>query len=601
MSVFQGNRYSFKRAEHWRAGAFDNFEVVGNELKAPLALGFVPVPGTDGNESDAIPAFDPCGHLHWLRPRTGELVRHHDFGNELVGCLVEAQYGRALIFGAQRIWVLKENAVQRYASTTQLLGGIGMSRGHRVAAIASDGGDGLWTLEFHQHGAALHCYDGFGCPCGPNVPLKDVHKHATIAASPDGRHVVVLTADTKVSGVWHLIVLSARSDAKPRTFSFKSNTLNPEPTLIAVDTINRIHVAAANHPTVLQTFSLLGERIGRREIAIPPAWEWHYAIAAADEIVVSGKTGLAFLSREKIGSGTKDKLVSTFITPTLVSPEGTGSRWNSADLDVTLAEGSAVEITVAASRSIGEIAQIDAIFADQTRSPSDRFTDALARIPWREKETIVYAGQQGEPAKEKLRYLLDGRTETHVWLRIRCRSLTGRVPARLSAMRIFYPERSYLEFLPAIYRENEAPARELRRFLAPVEALFDEIDDEVEGLAGKIDPKTAPDDWRAFLLRWLGFTAVETLDAETSAALLRAAPDLLSRRGTLQALQQVLDILTHDHALIEDSSALPRPWILPPGAGHTSNGPKLGVDTLVVTGDHAPCALALICSSARRG
>ena len=48
----------------------------------------MPVPGTVGLEPDTLPAFDPCGHLYWLRARTGELVRHYDFGNEIQGTLV---------------------------------------------------------------------------------------------------------------------------------------------------------------------------------------------------------------------------------------------------------------------------------------------------------------------------------------------------------------------------------------------------------------------------------------------------------------------------------------------------------------------------------
>src|SRR5215213_3868935 len=150
MSIFQGGRYSFTRADHWQTGALENFEVTVDGVRAPAALGFVPVHGTVGLESDALPAFDPCGHLYWLRARTGELVRHYDFGNEVQGTLVNARNAKALVIGTELIWVLAGNRIHRYAAATrQLLGTIPPAYGRRVS-VAPDGGGGIWALEVWQ-------------------------------------------------------------------------------------------------------------------------------------------------------------------------------------------------------------------------------------------------------------------------------------------------------------------------------------------------------------------------------------------------------------------------------------------------------------------
>jgi phage tail-like protein len=566
---------------------FENFEIVGDALHAPAALGFVPVPGSNAIDGGSIPAFDPCGRLYWLRRRSGELVRHYDFGNEIAGRLVGAQRARALAFGVERVWVLEPNGVLRYvASTLQLLGGVTTQPGNRVAAIASDGGDGLWTLEFGA-GTALHRYDSFGRPCGPSLPVHKVRRSARLASTLDGNHVVVLTdgraADDKSALMWRLIVVDTRTHEQ-RTYSFHVEEKKPLPTVIAIDSADRIHVVAHRKPFWIETVSLSGERIARR----PVSERLIRAIAARDRIVMTGPRGI-FWSSDGALDGTTEEIVSTFITPTLVSPDGLGGRWNSADLDAVLAVGSAAEVTVAASQNAGEVAQIDRIFADQTLSPAERFDQLEQRIPWREDRTIVYLGRQGPPASEKLSFLLDNLPDTSIWLRVRCRFLPGSEPPRVTALRVFYPERSYLDFLPALYREDRASAAQLRRFLAPVEALFDEIDEQVDSLPGKIDPRSAPDEWHAFLLRWLGFSAVESLDAATRRALLAAAPHLLAGRGTLEALQRVLDILTSGYALIEDNAAMPSGWVLP-GLGDTG-GPRLGIDTLAVTADPTPLRL----------
>ena len=160
----------------------------------------------------------------------------------------------------------------------------------------------------------------------------------------------------------------------------------------------------------------------------------------------------------------------------------------------------------------------------------------------------------------------------------------GRQPPRLEALRVHYPERSYLEDLPAIYSEDTNAARQLRRFLAPFEALFGDLDDAITALAGKIDPVTAPDEWHAFLLRWLGFPATQDLSWATQRRLLDEAPELLARRGTMAALVRVLQILTGGRASVEDGSLAPVPWILP-GVDGARRGPRLGRETRIVAQD----------------
>ena len=65
---------------------------------------------------------------------------------------------------------------------------------------------------------------------------------------------------------------------------------------------------------------------------------------------------------------------------------------------------------------------------------------------------------------------------------------------------------------------------------------------------------------------------------------------MLSERGTLQALQQVLDILTDHHASVQDSAAMPRPWILPK-QDTFERGPRLGMETLIIEAGANPLRL----------
>ena len=610
MSIFQGGRYSFSHADHWQVGAFENFEVLPAGLQAPAALGFMPVPGSVGLEPDALPAFDPCGQLYWLRARTGELVRHYDFGNEVQGTLVNARNAKALVIGVSVIWVLAGNRIHRYAAATrQLLGTIMPAYGRRVS-IAPDGGDGLWALEVWQADGVLRHYDALGRRCGWDIKVERLAEGAAIAATQNGRSIVVLAAGGAVDGAddraqdkrWRLIIGDASARRIAGSYEFTADASEPIPRRIAIDMHDHVHVMPRVGQSPVQTFSLKGEVLARRTPPIAAGWRKIRAVAAWSDIVIAGRRGLARLS-EGQGSRSEAEVVSTFITPTLIAPDGQENRWNFADIEAVVAEGNMVEISVAASRD--PISGIDALFQNREMSQAERFKAIDARLPWRDDKTIIYPGKAEQPASETLRFLLNGLSEkgggglsterqlpdTRIWLRVRFHALPGRLPPQFKSLNVNYPEQTYLQFLPAIYRENQASAEQLRLFLAPVEALFDDIDGKVDGLPGRIDPATAPEEWYAFLLRWLGFPPVDSLDAGVRKQLLQAAPELLARRGTMLALQQALDIVTGGQALVRDSAAMPRPWILPGGADGSRIGPRLGLDTLVVEADILPLRL----------
>jgi phage tail-like protein len=617
MAIFQGNRYTFHTPAQWRSGSFDNFGTSKDGLVAAAAFGIVKIEGS-ADERDALPAIDPCGHLYWLRAGSGELVRHYDFGNETVGPLLGAGRAKKLVIGFDLLWVLTDEALHRYAAgTLQYLGSITPPPGHVFTSIAGDGGDGLWALAIAGGKGVLLRYDGFGCRCGREVKLEDVSGITGVAASMRGDWVVVLTAAMGASGAgkpdprkaWKLIVVGGATHKVLAIREFIAGPNEGVPSLIAADAYGRLHVATAGAGSVVRSFNIelarladadtaILELIAHREIPSRDAeggaravhttsdesWQLQ-AMAASDRIVIAGPEGLAWLSETELGTEDRDEIVSTFVTPILVSPDGLGNRWNAADLDVVFGDGTSLEIAVVASRRSSELGDIDTIFADNN----------LAR-------KVTYAGNGGEPGLEKLRVLLDELPETHLRMRIRFRAAAAAVPPRLKSLSVFYPEHSYLEFLPAIYRENVASAAAMRRFLAPVEALFDEIDATIDELPRRIDPSTAPPSlpgrndkrslptWHAFLLRWLGFPPVENLGADIVETLLKAAPKLLSERGTLRALRRVLDILTDHHASVQDSAAMPRPWILPKQDAF-ERGPRLGSETLIIEARISPLRL----------
>jgi phage tail-like protein len=145
---------------------------------------------------------------------------------------------------------------------------------------------------------------------------------------------------------------------------------------------------------------------------------------------------------------------------------------------------------------------------------------------------------------------------------------------------------SFVDDLPAVYREDPTSAKQLRRLLAPLEVLFDGLDARIDELPTRIDPSTADDRWTAVLLGWLGLPPLEDLAPDRRRTLLSELPELHEARGTERALVRALEIVTGRPVRVRDHSGEPAWWFLPRTG--RSAGPRLGVDTVVAEAQPAP-------------
>lgn len=128
----------------------------------------------------------------------------------------------------------------------------------------------------------------------------------------------------------------------------------------------------------------------------------------------------------------------------------------------------------------------------------------------------------------------------YLQLRLHLRS-TGRTTPRLQAMRIYYPRFSYLgEYLPALYRDDEASASFLDRYLANVEGLFTVLEGRIEQAQTLFDVRTVPTAYLDWLAGWLGATLDFSWDERTKRLFLAHAPQIMRERGTRAGLVRAL-------------------------------------------------------------
>ncbi|MGH4012337.1 MAG: phage tail protein I [Pseudonocardiaceae bacterium] len=106
------------------------------------------------------------------------------------------------------------------------------------------------------------------------------------------------------------------------------------------------------------------------------------------------------------------------------------------------------------------------------------------------------------------------------------------------------PMSSYLDHLPAVFREDPF----VGRFLLAFEAVLTGADD-VEGLeqiigriADYLDPQTAPDEFLPWLAGWVALSLRSDWDADTKRGFISEVVPLYRQRGTLVGLQRILEI-----------------------------------------------------------
>ena len=132
----------------------------------------------------------------------------------------------------------------------------------------------------------------------------------------------------------------------------------------------------------------------------------------------------------------------------------------------------------------------------------------------------------------------DGR---YLWLKLELIGNEGTSP-RVNGARAYFPRRSYLRYLPAVYREDPASAAFLEEFLSIFESLYTDIEEEIGGVTRFMDAGGVPSEDLAWLGGWLALDLDENWPEDARRELLARAPELYRSRGTREGLIDLLGV-----------------------------------------------------------
>ncbi len=594
--------YHFNKAQHWQAGIADQIEISDMEISMSAQMKVVPLPATNAIDNTVALAIDPCGVVHWVRESSFELVRVFAEGTLTVGhlsCDENNWQPAGLVIDLERIWLLVNSKTdyevtkifRYFTNDFQRSETIDLDR--PILDLTGDNQDGVWLL-LGRDGvlAELLHLDHSGDIAG-RITLPAPLEQGRIVMDESSDILVldfnVQTIDPCLESLaWRIWWVNSCEKVVSVIFSLPRRDLvcnhdipDFTPNLMVVDKVGRIQLLEG-HTGALWSLSNTGEILLQLKRVMSPQGLPIQSFISNDAFFVSAAFGIGKLAPTASVQATTPASIPTYITPVLISPDGVQSGWMRADIDVDFSAGTAIEISVASTTDRKLLDEIALLFANQELSALTRLYRINERLQWTDERIRVYQGGDW-PNGSPLRFPLHEIDATHLWLRIRIYT-TGEASApRLKSMRVFYPNISYSQYLPAVYQEDESSAKLLRRVLSIMESLFGDLDAQLTELPHRIDPKTAPEDWLPFLLRWLGLPAPTELNQSAQRNLLIHAPKLLRDRGTRGALEKLLKILvgSNNDFVVNDNSEGPLPWTLP-NKQISDYGSRLGCDTLVM-------------------
>ena len=140
------------------------------------------------------------------------------------------------------------------------------------------------------------------------------------------------------------------------------------------------------------------------------------------------------------------------------------------------------------------------------------------------------------------------------------------------SVRIDFPRRTSLDWLPAVYGENPQAEEFTERFLANFDASIEDVDAAITRFPALLAVATVPGE----VLPWLGSFLDVAFDSDWSDSkrrtILIALPTLYSQRGTLSGLAATVATIFDIKPAIRELAA-ERPWVRSPTRRRTSPMP----------------------------
>jgi phage tail-like protein len=130
----------------------------------------------------------------------------------------------------------------------------------------------------------------------------------------------------------------------------------------------------------------------------------------------------------------------------------------------------------------------------------------------------------------------------YLWIRVSLQTRDPHATPRLRQVSAHTRAESYLNYLPAVYRREDAERRLLERWLALFQGELGDWELALDDLHRSFDPLLAPEHLLPALSQWLAFDLPHDTDPDTWRQLLQRAHALYDRRGTPSGIREFAEL-----------------------------------------------------------
>jgi phage tail-like protein len=161
---------------------------------------------------------------------------------------------------------------------------------------------------------------------------------------------------------------------------------------------------------------------------------------------------------------------------------------------------------------------------------------ALASAPWQTQELNLTQPDPKRPDQKPDCLVQSGPGQ---YLRFRLRFVTNTAASpTLHSIKTFFPRQSYLQYLPAIYQEDDVSRLFLERFLSIFQTSFDSFDTSIDRISRLFDPMSTPAATYQWLAAWLALPLDPSWSDAQRRTVLKNAFNAYALRGTAAGLEQ---------------------------------------------------------------
>jgi phage tail-like protein len=189
----------------------------------------------------------------------------------------------------------------------------------------------------------------------------------------------------------------------------------------------------------------------------------------------------------------------------------------------------------------------------QTRTSEEPAEPLPDRSPWTDAQRIV--GPDDGPAE--LAVLgMPGR-----WLWVRLRLEGGAGTPSVTAVTLVHPRRGVVDYLPAVYREEDQDTRFLERFVGALERTWEPLEAAVGDFHRELRAETASPPMLAYLASWLDEPLDPAWGTGARRAAVRSCARNLFRRGTPGAVRAALRLHLANRLGVDEATLDPAPFV----------------------------------------